>query len=70
MALDRPVRSLSARQLDCLRLVADGLSSPEIARRLSLSPRTVDEYLGAACGRLGVRTRVQAVATAIRLGLI
>lgn len=66
----RPIRPLSERQFDCLKLVADGLSSAEVARRLGLSPRTVDEYLRDACARLGVRTRVQAVAMAIRIGLL
>ena len=62
--------ALSDRQLECLRLVAAGQSSPEIARSLGLSPRTVDEYITDACRRLGVRTRVQAVVAAMRAGLI
>jgi len=61
---------LSIRQLECLALTAAGKSSPEIARLLGLSPRTVDDYISDACRRLGVRTRVQAVAVAVRAGLI
>jgi len=66
----RPVRppdrsspkALSARQAQCLRLAAEGLTSAAIASRLGISPRTVDEHLTGACRILGVRTRVQAVA--------
>lgn len=68
---DEPERvKLSTRQIDCLKLVAEGLSSQEIARKLSLSPRTVDDYIASGCARLGVRTRVQAVVIAVRLGFI
>ena len=62
--------TLSVRQLECLALTAAGRSSPEIARLLGISPRTVDGYIGDACKRFGVRTRVQAVAAAVRAGLI
>jgi DNA-binding CsgD family transcriptional regulator len=68
--MNRPVLPLSERQLDCLKFVAAGLSSPKIARRLGISPRTVDEYVADACLKLGVRTRVEAIAVAIRAGLI
>ncbi|WP_312573104.1 helix-turn-helix transcriptional regulator [Brevundimonas sp.] len=54
---------LSPRQTECLALAAEGLTSPDIAQRLGLSPRTVDEHLAGACRALGVRTRIQAVAT-------
>ncbi|MFT4956165.1 MAG: LuxR family transcriptional regulator of spore coat protein [Brevundimonas sp.] len=53
---------LSARQMECVQLAATGLTSSEIAMRLGLSPRTVDEHLTGACRTLGVRTRIQAVA--------
>lgn len=69
MPSGRPVLPLSERQLDCLKLVAKGLSSPQIARELGLSPRTVDEYISDASARLRVRTRVEAVVAAIRLRL-
>ena len=61
---------LSPRQLDCLRLAAQGKSSPEIAELLGISRRTVDEYFAEACERLGVRNRTQPVAKAIQLRLI
>lgn len=70
MPSDRSTLRLSKRQLDCLKLVAEGRSSPEIARELRISPRTVDEYISDACLKLGVRTRAQATAAAVRSGLI
>lgn len=65
-----PPIPLSSRQVECLQLVAEGRTSPEIARALGLSPRTVDEYVADACARLGVRSRIEAVVAAIRLGII
>jgi LuxR family transcriptional regulator, transcriptional regulator of spore coat protein len=53
------------RQLECLQLAAQGLTTTEIGLRLSVSPRTVEHHLAKLCERLGVRTRVQAVALAI-----
>jgi DNA-binding CsgD family transcriptional regulator len=53
---------LTDRQRDVLRLVADGATNAEIAQRLGLSVRTVDHHMSAILGRLGVRTRTEAVA--------
>lgn len=61
---------LSPRQLECLRLAAEGRTSVEIANILGLSSRTVDQYVAEACERLNVRNRIQAVAKALSLGLI
>lgn len=63
-----PAVPLTDRQQDCLALVAAGLTSAQIGRRLGLSPRTVDEHLAGACRTLGVRTRIQAVALQTRAG--
>ena len=52
-----------------LELVADGLRNGEIAERLVLSERTVDHHVSAILRKLGVRTRGEAGANAIRLGL-
>lgn len=62
--------ALTARQLECLRLIADGETSAEIAASLGLSKRTIDHYVQFACAKLGVRNRTQAVAKAIQLDLI
>jgi len=61
---------LTARELDVLHLVADGLRNAEIAGRLFLSPRTVDHHVSAILRKLGARTRGEAVAAAGRLGLL
>lgn len=62
--------SLTHRQVQCLQLAADGLSSPAIGRQLGLSPRTVDDHIAAACRQFGVRTRVQAVALGLMLQVV
>jgi len=62
--------TLSPRQALCLRQVALGQTSGEIAQGLRLSVRTVDQYIAEGCARLGVKKRASAVAEALRLGLI
>jgi DNA-binding CsgD family transcriptional regulator len=52
-----------------LALLAEGLRNAEIADRLVLSPRTVDHHVSSVLGKLDARTRAEAAATAIRLGL-
>jgi len=61
---------LSKRQAECLLWAREGKSSTDIGAILGLSPRTVDDHLAAACAKLGVRTRTQAVAEAMRRGLL
>lgn len=61
---------LTEREADVLALLAEGLTYDEIGRELSISPETVRTHLQKACDRLGASTRTQAVATALRLGLI
>jgi two-component system nitrate/nitrite response regulator NarL len=61
---------LSRRERDVLELTADGLSAPEIGRRLYLSPATVKSHLQHVYGKLGVSDRAAAVAEAMRRGLL
>lgn len=61
---------LTDRQAECLLWAAAGKSSGDIGAIIGLSARTVDDHLAAACRRLRVRTRVQAVVTALQLRLI
>lgn len=65
---DRPV--LSPREREILVLTADGLSAPEIAARLILSPATVRTHLQHLYEKLGVSDRAAAVAEAMRRGLV
>ena len=61
---------LSERELECLRWVADGKSSWEIGRLVSLSERTVNFHIERAMAKLNVCNRQHAVAKAIISGLL
>ena len=63
-------RDLTGRELEVLGLLAEGMSHKEIGQELSISPETVRTHARNAAGRLGAVTRTQAVATALRNGLI
>jgi DNA-binding CsgD family transcriptional regulator len=65
----RNIASLTSRELEVLRLVAEGLTNAEIAERLFLSPKTVDHHVSAILRKLDVHSRGHAVTTAMRLGL-
>ena len=52
--------TLSEGQKACLRLVAQGMSSKEIAKALGLTPQTVDTYVKTSMARLGVSSRREA----------
>ena len=62
--------SLSDRELEVLRRAALGLTVGQVARRLGISPRTVETHLTNAYRKLGARNRVQAIARASELGLV
>lgn len=64
------VEPLSERELEVLRFIANGLSNPEIARRLYLSPNTLKAHTQNIFMKLEVHNRVQAVSKAKELGLI
>ena len=61
---------LSARELEVLRLVADGCTNREVARRLSVSEATVKTHLVHVYGKLGVGDRAAAVAVGYERGLL
>jgi ATP/maltotriose-dependent transcriptional regulator MalT len=60
---------LSAREREVLELVAAGCANRDIAETLVISIRTVESHVASLCGKLGVRTRAQAAARAIAMGL-
>lgn len=64
------IEPLSERELEILRLVADGTSNREIATKLVIAEGTVKNHLTNILGKLGVRDRVQAALKAKELGLI
>jgi DNA-binding NarL/FixJ family response regulator len=63
-------KELTQRETEVLALLADGLSHQQIGQELSISAETVRTHVRKACERLDARTRTQAVATALRLGLL
>ena len=66
----RLVEPLTERELEVLALVAEGLSNREIGERLYISQGTVKAHTSNIYGKLGVRSRTQAVACAQSLGLV
>jgi DNA-binding NarL/FixJ family response regulator len=63
-------REITARELEILGLLADGLHNRAIAARLGISAHTVKFHLGALFAKLEVGTRAEAVTAGIRRGLI
>jgi DNA-binding CsgD family transcriptional regulator len=62
--------SMSKRELECLKLTSNGLTSEEIASRLKLSVHTANQYLTNTAQKLNAVNRMHAVAKGLRLGLI
>lgn len=64
------VDPLSARELEVLRHLAEGLSNKEIARAMTISENTVKFHVNTILGKLGAQSRTEAVVRATRAGLI
>jgi len=62
--------TLTARELEVLRLVAEGFTIRQVASSMEISPRTVESHVTRLYRKLGVKTRVEAVSRAAGLGLI
>ncbi|HEY7477823.1 MAG TPA: response regulator transcription factor [Actinomycetota bacterium] len=62
--------TVTPRERQILQLLAEGLTMRQVARRLEISPRTVETHVAKLYRKLDVRTRVQAIARAASIGLI
>ncbi|BAY55980.1 LuxR family transcriptional regulator [Leptolyngbya boryana NIES-2135] len=69
-AADNTIGQLSQREHQVLKLMVDGLSNPEIAAKLYLSPNTVKTHVRGIMNKLAVDDRVQAAVVALRTGLV
>jgi DNA-binding NarL/FixJ family response regulator len=67
---DEPLESLTAREIEVLQLLAEGLPNREIAQRLSISEHTIKFHIRSILGKLGAATRTEAVTRGVRSGLI
>ena len=68
--VEQLIEPLSERELEVLRLVAQGMSDRQVAERLVIVPGTVKRHLNNIYGKLGVHSRTQALARARQLALI
>jgi DNA-binding NarL/FixJ family response regulator len=62
--------ALTPRELEVIRLMAHGLGNKSIARELGISTHTAKFHVASVLGKLGARSRTEAVSLGIRLGLV
>ena len=70
LSVRRRLEKLTPRQMEVLRLMAEGLTTPEIARQLNLSGKTVETHRGEIMKRVGIHDIVGLVRYAVRVGLV
>lgn len=70
VSVRRRLEKLTPRQMEVLRLMAEGLTTPEIARRLNLSGKTVETHRGEIMKRVGIHDIVGLVRYSVRVGLV
>jgi DNA-binding NarL/FixJ family response regulator len=61
---------LTTREIEIVTLVVEGLTNPEIGKRLHISARTVQSHVAAAMRKLEARSRTQLAVTALRAGVV
>ena len=66
----QPLGELTAREVEVLRLLAEGAANKEVALRLGISDHTVKFHISSILGKLGATSRTEAVTIGIRMGLI
>jgi two-component system, NarL family, response regulator YdfI len=64
------VGELTAREIEVLRMLAEGLGNKEIASRLGVTDHTIKFHISSILGKLGAATRTEAVTMGVRMGLI
>ena len=69
-AARNPRAALSERELDVLRLLANGRDNADIGRELHISPKTVKNHISNILMKLGIENRIQAAVYAVRAGIV
>jgi len=67
---DAAAPGLTAREMDVLRLMAQGLGNKSIARELAISSHTAKYHVASVLAKLGAHTRAEAVSRGLRRGLV
>jgi DNA-binding NarL/FixJ family response regulator len=67
---DRDISELSPREIEVVRLIAQGLSNKEISQRLLLSDKTVKNHISSIFSKLHMTARTQVAIHAIRTGFV
>jgi two-component system response regulator NreC len=65
-----PYETLTDREREVLQMVSEGLTTPEVARRLSISPRTVELHRNRVMSKLGLRNQTDLIRYALRRGIL